>query len=377
MSTLRTHFTFRVDTWTPDGESIVEHIAGVRGLPSRARHLPRRLRTASDRAHNEGTRDPAPCPTHGGRLMTRRTDRTAGARFTAARVLGRGRRRGLERSKRARLKHGYYSREAKVERSRATRRSTPRVFNAGEDPVALGLVTSINRPGGNATGIYIFIAEMDTKRLELLRELVPNAALIAVLLNPTWIRFKTVTKEIAEAARAAGQRIDIIEASNEHEIHGAFKRIARLRPQALLVGADPFFNARREQLVTLANHYAIPAVYELREFAVAGGLMSYGTTDRGVSSGRRLGLPYCAAAAVIRQSGGTTPPASVRIRWPHTLGVPESASASFPRSLRNPACGTELIKTRSLESDSGASRRCQNPDPEGQVRGRPHWREWR
>jgi len=75
-----------------------------------------------------------------------------------------------------------------------------------------------------------------------------------------------------------GQRSDIIEASNEHEIHGAFKRIARLRPQALLVGADPFFNARREQLVTLANHYVIPAVYELREFAVAGGLMSYGTS---------------------------------------------------------------------------------------------------
>jgi putative tryptophan/tyrosine transport system substrate-binding protein len=162
--------------------------------------------------------------------------------------------------------------------AKAATSSIPIVFNAGEDPVALGLVTSINRPGGNATGIYIFIAEMDTKRLELLRELVPNAALIAVLLNPTWIRFKTVSKEIAEAARAAGQRIDIIEASNEHEIHGAFKRIARLRPQALLVGADPFFNARREQLVTLANHYAIPAVYELREFAVAGGLMSYGTS---------------------------------------------------------------------------------------------------
>ena len=115
--------------------------------------------------------------------------------------------------------------------AKAATSSIPIVFNAGEDPVALGLVTSINRPGGNATGIYIFIAEMDTKRLELLRELVPNAGLIAVLLNPTWIRFKTVSKEIAEAARAAGQRIDIIEASNEHEIHGAFKRIARLRPQ--------------------------------------------------------------------------------------------------------------------------------------------------
>jgi putative ABC transport system substrate-binding protein len=178
--------------------------------------------------------------------------------------------------------------------AKAATSSIPIVFNTGEDPVSLGLVTSINRPGGNATGIYIFLAEMDTKRLELLRELVPNAALIAVLLNPTWIRFKAVSKEIAEAARAAGQRIDVVEASNEHEIHGAFKRIAPLRPQALLVGADPFFNARREQLVTLANHYAIPAIYELREFAVAGGLMSYGTSlteayrQVGVYTGRVL-----------------------------------------------------------------------------------------
>ena len=177
--------------------------------------------------------------------------------------------------------------------AKAATSSIPIVFNTGEDPVSLGLVTSINRPGGNATGIYIFL-EMDTKRLELLRELVPNAALIAVLLNPTWIRFKAVSKEIAEAARAAGQRIDVVEASNEHEIHGAFKRIAPLRPQALLVGADPFFNARREQLVTLANHYAIPAIYELREFAVAGGLMSYGTSlteayrQVGVYTGRVL-----------------------------------------------------------------------------------------
>jgi ABC-type uncharacterized transport system substrate-binding protein len=192
--------------------------------------------------------------------------------------------------------------------AKAATSSIPIVFNAGEDPVALGLVTSINRPGGNATGIYIFIAEMDTKRLELLRELVPNAALIAVLLNPTWIRFKTVSKEIAEVARAAGQRIDVVEASNEHEIHGAFKRIARLRPQALLVGADPFFNARREQLVTLANHYAIPAVYELREFAVAGGLMSYGTSlteayrQVGVYTGRILKGEKTAELPVVQSS---------------------------------------------------------------------------
>jgi putative ABC transport system substrate-binding protein len=178
--------------------------------------------------------------------------------------------------------------------AKAATSSIPIVFGAGEDPVALGLVTSINRPGGNATGVYVFLAEMDAKRLELLRELVPNPTLIAALLNPTWSRFRTVSKEIAEAARAAGHRIELVDASNEREIHSAFKRIEQLRAQALLVGADPFFNARREQLVTLANHYAIPAIYEVREFADAGGLMSYGTslTDAyrqiGVYTGRIL-----------------------------------------------------------------------------------------
>ena len=179
--------------------------------------------------------------------------------------------------------------------AKAATSSIPIVFVAGEDPVALGLVTSINRPGGNATGVYIFLSEMDAKRMELLRELVRNPALIAVLLNPTFTpSFEATSKEIAEAARAAGQRIDVIEARNEREIHSAFKRIEQLQPQALLVGSDPFFNARREQLVTLANHYGIPAIYELREFAAAGGLMSYGTSlteayrQVGVYTGRIL-----------------------------------------------------------------------------------------
>jgi len=189
--------------------------------------------------------------------------------------------------------------------AKAATSSIPIVFNTGDDPVALGLVTSINRPGGNATGVYVFLSEMDAKRLELLRELVPNPALIAVLFNP---RFKTGSQEIAEAARVAGQRIDLIEASTEREIHSAFKRIGELRPQALLVGADPFFTTRREQLVTLANHYAIPAVYELREFAVAGGLMSYGTslTDAyyqiGVYTGRILQGEKPAELPVVQSS---------------------------------------------------------------------------
>jgi hypothetical protein len=123
--------------------------------------------------------------------------------------------------------------------AKAATSSIPIIFNAGEDPVTLGLVTSINRPGGNATGVYVFLVEMDAKRMELLRELVPNAELIAVLLNPAQTRFKTVSKEIAEAARAAGQRTDIIEASNEREIHGAFRRIQRTRRRTKIKSPPP------------------------------------------------------------------------------------------------------------------------------------------
>jgi ABC-type uncharacterized transport system substrate-binding protein len=192
--------------------------------------------------------------------------------------------------------------------AKAATSSIPIVFTAGEDPVTLGLVTSINRPGGNATGIYIFLQETDAKRMELLRELVRSPGLIAVLLNPNQTRFEVASKEIAEAARAAGHRIDLVEASNEREIHSAFKRIEQLRPQALLVGADPFFNARREQLVTLANHSAIPAIYEVREFAAAGGLMSYGPSlteayrQVGVYTGRVLKGEKPAELPVVQSS---------------------------------------------------------------------------
>jgi putative ABC transport system substrate-binding protein len=118
---------------------------------------------------------------------------------------------------------------------------------------------------------------MEGKRLGLLHELVPTAALTGVLLNPKYTTFEFQLKEIQEAARSIGQQIHVLHASSEQDIHAAFKAFVQMRVQALLVGGDPFFNSRREQLVTLAAHYAIPAIYELREYAVAGGLMSYGT----------------------------------------------------------------------------------------------------
>jgi putative ABC transport system substrate-binding protein len=161
--------------------------------------------------------------------------------------------------------------------AKAATTTIPIVFNSGDDPVKLGLVASLNRPGGNATGINFFVAQMEGKRFGLLHELVPTAALVGVLLNPNNTPFEFQLKDVQEAARSIGQQIHVLHASNEQDIHAAFRGFVRMQVQALLVGGDPFFNGRREQLVTLAAHYAIPAIYELREYVTAGGLMSYGT----------------------------------------------------------------------------------------------------
>jgi len=172
--------------------------------------------------------------------------------------------------------------------AKAATATIPIVFISGDDPVRLGLVASLNRPGGNATGINFFVSAMEAKRLGLLRDLLPTATLIAVLLNPSYAGFEVQSRDVQEAANALGLKIHVLHASSEQAIHAAFTTLARMRADALLVGADPFFNGRREQLVTLAAHYAIPAIYELREFVEAGGLMSYGTSI--TDAYRQIGL---------------------------------------------------------------------------------------
>ncbi len=154
----------------------------------------------------------------------------------------------------------------------------PIVFASGADPVTSGLVISLNRPGGNATGVYVFQQVLEGKRLGLLRELVPAAALIAVLLNPTNANFQTQLTGVQEAARAAGQQLNILSASSERDIDTAFATMTESRAGALLVGSDPFFNSRLDQIVALAARHVIPAIYEGRDFAMAGGLASYGTS---------------------------------------------------------------------------------------------------
>jgi putative ABC transport system substrate-binding protein len=171
----------------------------------------------------------------------------------------------------------------------------PIVFMAPEDPVRLGLVKSLARPGGNMTGINIFLAELAAKRLALLREFVPAAVHVAVLINPAEASIAEATlREVELAASALGLQIQILKASTPGEINAPFAAIARERPNALFVSSGPFFNRRRVQLAILASRHVIPATYSGRSFVEAGGLMSYGTIPTewyrqvGVYAGRIL-----------------------------------------------------------------------------------------
>jgi ABC-type uncharacterized transport system substrate-binding protein len=154
----------------------------------------------------------------------------------------------------------------------------PIVFGVGDDPVKLGLVASLARPGGNLTGINYFNYELVAKRLEFLRDLMPAAARVAVLVNPTNAAgAETTLRDVHAAGRAMGLQIQVLNASNSREIEAAFETFVRERPDALFVGGDPFFNSRRVQLVHLATLHKLAATYAQRQYAEAGGLMSYGT----------------------------------------------------------------------------------------------------
>jgi ABC-type uncharacterized transport system substrate-binding protein len=161
--------------------------------------------------------------------------------------------------------------------AKAATTTIPIVFIVGEDPVQLGLVTSLARPGMNATGINFLSGELAAKRLELMRELVPAISRIAVLVNPTDASAtQSMTRDVETAARAMGVQIQVFNASTSREINAAFETIARERPDALFLGGDPFFTSRRVQLATRAAHHAIPMSSQAREITEAGGLMSYG-----------------------------------------------------------------------------------------------------
>jgi putative ABC transport system substrate-binding protein len=153
----------------------------------------------------------------------------------------------------------------------------PIVFTGSYFPVKVGLVASLSQPGGNVTGASMFTSELEPKKLALLRELVPNAPLIAMLVNPINPSAKTDIEDVQKAAAAVGQQISLLRASSEQEIDTAFEKIVQQRVNALLVAHDPFLFSRRDQFVALAARHGVPAIYEFREYVVLGGLMSYGS----------------------------------------------------------------------------------------------------
>jgi len=170
----------------------------------------------------------------------------------------------------------------------------PIVFTIGADPIAIGLVDSLSRPKGNATGVNQYLSDLGAKRLELLRDLLPNVAGIAVLVNPNFPDAASQSKDAQEAARMLGQQVHMMNATSEADFDGVFATLVQLKAGALIVTVDPVFNSRRDQLVALAARHKIPAIYFGREFVVAGGLMSYaadlgdGYRQAGIYVGRIL-----------------------------------------------------------------------------------------
>lgn len=179
--------------------------------------------------------------------------------------------------------------------AKAQTATIPIVFTAGYDPVEVGLVTSMSRPGGNITGVSILDVELGPKRLEMLHVLVPTATLVAVLVNPADpARAESITRKMQAAARNLGLQLQVLHASTDHDFDAVFASLVQLRAGGLVIGGDPFFNSRSEQLGMLSLRHAVPTIYQLRVFAVAGGLVSYGAnlTDSyrltGVYTGRIL-----------------------------------------------------------------------------------------
>ena len=178
--------------------------------------------------------------------------------------------------------------------AKAATATIPIVFVSAGDPVSLGLVPSLTRHGTNVTGISMITVALAPKRLELLHELVPTATVIAMLANPTSPYFEVETRDMLEAARTRGLRVHVLKASTERDLEAAFAALVQPRAGALLVSGDPFFDSQREKLVALTAQRAIPAIYQWREFAVLGGLVSYGSSitnqyrEAGVYTGRIL-----------------------------------------------------------------------------------------
>jgi ABC-type uncharacterized transport system substrate-binding protein len=214
--------------------------------------------------------------------------------------------------------------------AKASTDAIPIVFIVGDDPVNLGLVSSLNRPGGNATGMGVFTTELGAKRLEILRKLLPNASVIGLLINPNYQGSAREADEVQSAAKGIGQTIAVLNATTEREIEQAFTTFAQQRVQAVLVSADALFVSRRDQLVALAARDSIPAMYDLRDFVTAGGLMSYGTSF--LDAYRQVGA-YIGRVLKGEKPGDLPVQRAVKIDLVLNLRTAKTLGLTFPITL--------------------------------------------
>jgi putative ABC transport system substrate-binding protein len=243
--------------------------------------------------------------------------------------------------------------------AKAATTTIPIVFETGADPVRLGLVASLNRPGGNVTGVTQLSEEVVPKRLELLHELVPMATIIALLVNPTSPTAETQSSEVLSAAHALGLELHVLNASTEREFDAVFANLIQLRAGALVIGPDSFFTSRIEQLAALAVHHAVPAIYAWREFAATGGLMSYSgnITDSYRLAGVYTGFSKARSRPIYRSSRRRKSSCSLISRPPR-----RSASPSRSRCLAAP------MRCSNKRSNVGSGDRA---DLAEHVRGQP------
>ena len=214
--------------------------------------------------------------------------------------------------------------------AKAATSTRPVVFIVGDDPVKLGLVISLNRPDGNATGASVFTTELGIKRLELLLELVPNASVVGLLINPNYQGAVAEAVALQTTARQSGRHLLLFHATSDHDIEGVFAGFAQNRIDALLIDADAFFVSRRDQLVSLVARHSIPAIYDLREFAVAGGLMSYGTR---LSDAYRLVGTYTGRILKGARPAELPVQQAVKVEFAINLKTAKALGLTFPITL--------------------------------------------
>jgi putative tryptophan/tyrosine transport system substrate-binding protein len=214
--------------------------------------------------------------------------------------------------------------------AKAATSTIPIVINVGIDPVQAGLVTSLNRPGGNVTGVALLTVELAAKRLELLHESLPTTTVVAMLVNPTTPLTEPETRGVRDAARSLGLQLHVVNASTENEIDTAFGTLVELRAGALVVSVDLFLNNQRAQIVALAARHAVPAIYGIREFATSGGLMSYGNDL--ADAYRQSGI-YAAKILMGAKPADLPVQQVVRVEFVINLKTAKTLGLTFPITL--------------------------------------------